>query len=292
MHRVLLCCLLGAVLLLTAPTVDAQTQPAAPSKAKASEEAAKESPSAPKEQVASKAAPPTPDLKPNELRAPALPPDVYTESFRLLFALFVMAILLESGLAAIFNWKPFIDLFDGRGVKTIVAVAFSFFFVRLFDLDAVARLAGIYSGHPYPNSFPGELVTALIVAGGSSGVNKVLIAVGFRSVKTAEAITPKPKPTEGWIAVRRVFDQSAGVLWVSIAPPGKMAIVGTLEKPSVSSRVSRYFIRDHGRFPNSGGYPVVPGQPYEVSLLDKAGVARATWGPITLGPGAIVDVDL
>ena len=34
---------------------------------------------------------------------------VYEQSARALFFLFVLAVILESGLAILFNWKPFVE---------------------------------------------------------------------------------------------------------------------------------------------------------------------------------------
>lgn len=67
----------------------------------------------------------------------------YEPAFKILFAIFVLALLLESGLAVLFNWRPFVMTFDARGVKTLVSLAFSLFFVLTFQLDLCAKLIGI-----------------------------------------------------------------------------------------------------------------------------------------------------
>src|SRR5262249_39952773 len=122
--------------------------------------------------------------------APATPSDaVYGESFKVLFFVFVLAVLIEQGLAVIFKWRPFLLLF-AKGVKSIVAVGFAWIFVDHFDLDITSKLANIYyPGSNYSISPLGKFITALILAGGSSGVNNLLVALGFRSVKTAEQVT-------------------------------------------------------------------------------------------------------
>jgi hypothetical protein len=225
-------------------------------------------------------------------------PTIYTQSFKALFVLFIIATILESGLAVIFNWRPFIQLFDARGVKTIVAVLFALFFVYMFGLDIVTRLVNVYSETDYPVNFPGTLITALVLAGGSSGVNNLLVALGFRSVKTSEQITPKPPPTEAWISVRLIRVDAEGPVTVLIGPhDAALPVAGTISGSSSTSALRRFFLRDYGRFPTAGGFAVTPGaQAYDVRLegVDKKGGTKvsSTWGPYPLAAGAIVDIEL
>jgi hypothetical protein len=58
------------------------------------------------------------------IQSPAL-----TNSFKTLVQLFVLAVLLEQALSVIFNWRAFLQNFDARGAKTIVAVAVARFVV-------------------------------------------------------------------------------------------------------------------------------------------------------------------
>jgi hypothetical protein len=223
---------------------------------------------------------------------------IYTQSFKTLFVLFIIATILESGLAVIFNWRPFIQLFDARGVKTIVAVLFAWFFVSMFGLDIVTRLVNVYAETDYPVNFPGTLITALVLAGGSSGVNNLLVALGFRSIKTSEQIAPKPPRTEAWISVRLIREAAVGPVTVLIGPHGAaLPVAGTITGSSNASPLRRFFLRDYGRFPTAGGFSVTPGtQAYEVRLegVDNTGAARVSpsWGPYPLAAGAIVDIEL
>lgn len=49
--------------------------------------------------------------------------NVYGGSAKALFALFAIAIVLESGLALIFTWRPFLTTFNSRAVKPLVSLA-------------------------------------------------------------------------------------------------------------------------------------------------------------------------
>src|SRR5438034_633021 len=81
-----------------------------------------------------------------------------------LFVLLVVALLLESGLAVVFNWRPFVVYFDGRGVKTVVSVVFAYLFISNFSLDIVTRLVNVYSQRnpPFDIQRAGLFLTSLI----------------------------------------------------------------------------------------------------------------------------------
>ena len=73
-------------------------------------------------------------------------------------------------------------------------------------------------------------------------------------------------------------------------------MAGTISGTTRGRSWWRWLLRNKGRFPPSGGHSVTPGGPYEVSLTgtNNAGhaVASATWGPHSLAPGALVDIEL
>src|SRR5262249_50296375 len=81
--------------------------------------------------------------------------EFYTKSFKALFALFILAVLVENGLALVFRWRPFLDYFDSRTVNALVAFAFSVLFVWLFELDITTTLINTYSGAKHPANWPG-----------------------------------------------------------------------------------------------------------------------------------------
>jgi len=228
---------------------------------------------------------------------------VYQQAFKSLFVLFVLALLLESGLAVIFRWRPFLVYFDGRGVKTVVSVVFALLFVWSFDMDIVTDLVNVYSQRatPFKHGFEGFVVTALIVAGGSAAVNSIFVALGFRSVVTHADIAPKPPRTEGWISVTLLRKGAIGPVDVLIgAPPAVPAtrspIAGTIIGGTRLTKFVRLFLRDAGRFPMSGGYAVPAGSLCQVHLrgVDQSGkaVESRVWGPETIAPGAIIDIEL
>jgi len=228
---------------------------------------------------------------------------IYQQAFKSLFVLFVLALLLESGLAVLFRWRPFLVYFDGRGVKTVVSVGFALLFVWSFDMDIVTDLVNVYSqrAKPFQHGFEGYVITALIVAGGSAAVNNILVALGFRSVITHADIAPKPPRTEGWISVTLLRDKALGPVDVLIGPPPvnpltRSSLAGTINGGTQFTKFVRLFLRDAGRFPMSGGYPVPAGSLCQVQLRGIGGDGKPcesrVWGPETIAPGAIVDIEL
>ena len=228
---------------------------------------------------------------------------IYQQAFKSLFVLFVLALLLESGLAVLFRWRPFLVYLDGRGVKTVVNVGFALLFVSTFDMDIVTDLVNIYSQRvtPFPHGPQGYVTTALIVAGGSAAVNSIFVALGFRSVITPAQIAPKPPLTEGWVSVTLLRGKATGPVDVLIgappvAPGVQAPIAGTITGGTRFSKFVRLFVRDASRFPMSGWYAVPAGALCQVQLkgIDAAGnsVTSRVWGPEAIAPGAIIDLEL
>jgi hypothetical protein len=223
--------------------------------------------------------------------------NVYSASFQALFVLFILATILESGLAVIFNWRPFLLFFDARGVKTVVTVAFALTFVKLLDLDVVASLLKAYDQqHTYFSTWPSQILTALVLGGGSSGVNKLMVALGFRSVKTAEQVTPKPPKTEAWIAVALDRLKARGPVQVVLIHDTNSFVIGTISGSANKNFFSRLFLRDFGRFPTAGGHSVRLATEYKIQLrgFDEATnpIESAVLGPFMFDPGAIVDFEI
>jgi hypothetical protein len=234
------------------------------------------------------------DVKP---AAPTLTdPRFYDKSFNGLFALFILAVIVENGLALIFRWRPFLDYFDARAVNPLVTFAFSLLLVWRFKLDIATTLINTYTGATNPVNAPGMWLTAAIIAGGSVGVNRVFQALGFRSVLSQAQPTPKPPRTDAWIAVTLVRDKAVGPVTVLIGPQASPTVAGVITGATSGRSWLRYFVRAKGRFPTTGGHTVTPGQSCVVMLrgTDKDGnsVESKPWGPHELAAGAIVDIEL
>lgn len=230
-------------------------------------------------------------------RAPTLDSGkLYEASFKALFVLLILAVLVESGLALLFRWRPFLDYFDSRSMNALVAFLFSFLLVQLFNLDIANQLIGIYTETSKQPTFwerlPGALLTAMIIAGGSAAVNRVFQSFGFRPTSAQEQPKkPEPNQNEAWVAVTLVREKAVGSAEVLI----KNQVAGTISGASPKNRFLRYFVRDKGRFPQTAGYTVAPGADYEIAVQgytaqgDKLDLAKR--GPFDIAPRAIIDIE-
>lgn len=236
-----------------------------------------------------------------EPAAPGFGPDVFEQAGRAVFYLFVMAVILESALALLFNWKPFVENLVPRAVRPVIAFLAAILVVHLLGMDVVAALANAL-GEPnapkHPVTTTGKVITAMVIAGGSAGVNTMLIALGFRSVRTPETTAPKPPPQMAWLAVRALDGKSRGDLFVYLTSPpgGGNALLGVIKGRSKPASILSWFVSDRGRLPSYGGHTVQPGQDYVIQVhgTDENGVPLppATYGPLQFAKGAVVDIDV
>jgi hypothetical protein len=228
---------------------------------------------------------------------------VVASSGRALVKLFVLAVILESALALLFNWRPFVVVFDGRGVKSIVSLAAALAVTFGFKPDAVATLLTAYgSTVAADNAWLARILEAMVIAGGSAAVNSLLVNLGFRSIVRAEEVQPKPAADEAWLSVALTRVEAVGPVQVEIAEgsdPAKASwrLAGTITGTGRRRRGAAFFLRDFSRFPNSGGRTLQPGQPYMVRLTGKSQNAdplesKPPWGPCTLASRAMIDIEL
>lgn len=237
---------------------------------------------------------------------------VYSASAKSLTILFVTAVVLESAFAVIFNWRVFLAYFDTKGVKTIVMIAVSLLVVWIFNLDVVATLIAAYTlpatggdqatlaAEVAKNSGPiSILITAFVLAGGSSGIHNIMYALGFRSSRDTD-ITPKPPRDEAWVSIRVRRLNAAAPVQVAVSkvdatPDGVVppALAGTIRfrRPTLAELL----FRNVDRFPQNGGYVVEPNQIYriEVEASDGNGKLLDRFDRYyKFAPRAIVDFDV
>lgn len=219
---------------------------------------------------------------------------VLPESGRAIVKLFVLAALLESALALLFNWRPFVASFDGRAVKPLVSLAVALIVVLSFGLHTIEDLLKAYGGGPFGNDGRvfSQILEAMIIAGGSSGVNNLLRTLGFRAVPSAEQPPRQPPRTEAWLSVALHRVNAVGPVQVTTAPGG---VLGTIHGTQRKSGLASFFFRDKGRLPGSGGKVMEPGKDYTVTVNGTDAAGDALPAPpvqkVTLAPGAIVDLE-
>jgi hypothetical protein len=210
--------------------------------------------------------------------------------------LFLLAVVIESALAIIFNWRPFVETLNARAVRPLISLVVSGFFVWLFDLDLMTTIVNSMMNTTHLPSTSGQVLTAMVLAGGSAGVNNLLVALGFRQKQTPETATPKPPSNKAWIAVRLDRQLAVGQVEVFLGVPPAVGqqppLAGVIH--GKSKPAYRYFFSDPGRFPGYGGHtvPVNSSISLELAGVDKDGQPLSQkWGPCTLADGAIIDLD-
>ncbi|MDR6670223.1 hypothetical protein [Rhizobium sp. 1399] len=217
--------------------------------------------------------------------------------FKILFVVFSIAVVLESALAVIFNWRLFLAYFDARGTKTIVSVVVGILVAWSLQLDLIDRLyKAMYSSGIALGPF-GYVLTGLVLAGGSSGVNNILKALGFRSLQSEETKQPRPRPSEAWLAVVLVRKNStkAPVQVFLTADNEGERLIGTIK----GTKVPRFLARlrtNPMRYPTVAGFAVPADSIVTVKLRDPTlPIGQNTsedWGPYKIAGGAIIDFDL
>lgn len=234
-----------------------------------------------------------------QVQAPTLTGELYEKSFKALFILFVLAVLVENGLDLLFRWRPFVSYFETRSVNPLVSFLLSFAFVSLFHLDIATGLLNVYSEARLEPGLPGMVLTAMIIAGGSAGVNRIFRALGFRPLTSEAELAMAEKPPQGraWISVKLdALSKATGTLSVQVGPVATPAIAGTIEAGrGPVNRLVSFFVRDRHRFPQSGGYAILPNTECKIILsgYDATGALICdSWGPFTAAPGAIIDTVL
>jgi hypothetical protein len=230
--------------------------------------------------------------------------NVYSKSIASLTMLFVIAVLLENALAVLFNWRVFLAYFSVRGIRPLIMILGAGLIVWILKVDIISALISNYqvnelASKPIASEFPTQLLTTLILAGGSSGVYNIMSALGFRDDRLEAELEAKPPPNKAWVAVRVLNPQGLSDIQVNIENlsanppvPFPTAIAGTVKtrRPSIVELL----FRNLNRFPQNGGHTLEPGVPYKILVTAKRGTTdvQALGTDYVFAPGAIVDFDV
>lgn len=109
-----------------------------------------------------------------------------------LLVFLVLSVVFEVALTPIFNWRIFMVHFEGKGYKTPITVVLAFIVFWSYGLDIIRDLL-VSLDQPANKSLGGQILTALLIAGGSSGIFQIFTKLKIRSdpaerkAKTEEA---------------------------------------------------------------------------------------------------------
>jgi len=96
-----------------------------------------------------------------------------------LLVFLVLSVVFEVALTPIFNWRVFLKHLEGKGWKTPITVALAFIVFWSYDLDVVKDLL-VALGYSASQTTGGQVLTALLIAGGSDGVLRIFTKLGIR----------------------------------------------------------------------------------------------------------------
>lgn len=103
--------------------------------------------------------------------------------YDILFTYLALSIIFEVAMHPIFNWKYFLIKLDGKGLKTPITVITAFVVFKSYDVDIIRDILNAQNNAGSANhSFAegGKLLTALLIAGGSSGILQIFTKLGIR----------------------------------------------------------------------------------------------------------------
>lgn len=107
--------------------------------------------------------------------------DSISKGLDLLLKFFMLAVVIEVAFATIFQWKIYLKYFHDKGYKTPIIVVISFIFCKTANLNIVGELVTVLFGKAHEiNNNIGLFITALLLAGGSSGMNTLFSKLKIR----------------------------------------------------------------------------------------------------------------
>ncbi len=97
-----------------------------------------------------------------------------------LLTILVLSIVFEAAMTPIFNWRLFLKYAEGKGMKTPIVIGTAFLVFWSYDLDIIHNLL-LALGQKAECGFGGQVLTALLIAGGSDGVFRIFTKLGIRN---------------------------------------------------------------------------------------------------------------
>ncbi len=157
-------------------------------------------------------------------------------SLSVLLLIAVLAIFVEIGLSVLYNWRIWIENFDGIGVKTIINFSVSLVFVTQMNLQGVRETLEAFADKEIiPDlGLLDHAITAAIIAGGSSTVFQLFEKLGIRNPLPRQAIKEEVRK-RGRLSVQIVSDKrdisKPVTIWLNAAIIGMVPAGATAYAP-------------------------------------------------------------
>ncbi len=218
-----------------------------------------------------------------------------------LVQLLAVVLVLESALAALFQWRVYRMAFNARALKTPIMFVVGLLIVMVAQYNPMDQIlsavAGAATGDGQGRSALTGLLSAMILAGGSAGVFALFSRLGLRSPVTAvEQQAAKLNADQAWLSIRVKGAPEGSPIQIGIeelsAPDsekmhyafdhvGLPPFAGTIDPRDWWDRAAASFSADAQRFPSYGGRKVAAGKQYRIMAtwqeggrMEKFGVFR------------------
>ncbi|MDO8948068.1 MAG: hypothetical protein Q7U88_13065 [Desulfocapsaceae bacterium] len=115
---------------------------------------------------------------PSERVQGSVPNGTLEEVGQVLLVILALSVVFEVALTPVFNWRFFLLHFEGKGPKTPITVILALIVFWGYDLDIIKDLL-VSLGYSANMTFGGQILTALLIAGGSDGVLRIFTKLGI-----------------------------------------------------------------------------------------------------------------
>ncbi|WEZ85491.1 hypothetical protein P6U16_25830 (plasmid) [Rhizobium sp. 32-5/1] len=194
----------------------------------------------------------------------------------LLLGLFIVAVILEQALTALFQWRVFRRYFDGKALKFPVMFLVALAVVNIFGYDVFESTMKLATGATTPiptdHKWTSYTLSALVLAGGSAGVYNLLVTLGFRQKPAALNAVPSIDITEAWVSVKVSGLPGVAKIWIEDAtaaqPKALLDVIflkGQVSKDNLRTFWGSFTAQGR-RFPRYGGYRLKANNAYRLYL--------------------------
>jgi hypothetical protein len=185
--------------------------------------------------------------------------------------LLVIAIVMESALTTLFQWRVYREFFNSRALKTVIMAATGLAVVKGFNYDIFQKVVEAAGGSGSSPILSAGL-SALVFAGGSAAIFELFKRLGFRAPIEQQSPEAKVPETKAWVSVRIKSSVERGPFDVMIdkienpTDPQKQipALSGVVGQKTLGERLSNLFFADPTRHPPYGGRTVEAGAVYRI----------------------------
>jgi hypothetical protein len=224
-------------------------------------------------------------------QAPKSPSD-WDKLSGVLLQLLAVVLVVESALAALFQWRVYRMAFNARALKTPIMFTVGLLIVLLAGYDPMDQVLRAVTGTATTSWWGRSILTSglsgMIIAGGSAGIFALLTRLGLRTPENAaeQAEQSKLGSDQAWLSIRATGAPDGTPIQIGIQelndpdterrayffdhakqPP----LAGTIDSRGWWERASASFTADAQRFPNYGGRKVTAGKHYRITATWQDG---------------------